>query len=80
MITGVGDMFDAGEFFVGVQNGSPIVQSVTDHKGDCQTVEVFANAADALARFHNVRRVRLLVDPDPIRAPETWGSIEDGGE
>lgn len=70
--------FDAGEYFVGVKDGRPIVEKVGDHEGDCLQVLLFPNPEDASARYYNVRRCRLMVDAEPIRAPESWGSIEGG--
>lgn len=69
-----------GVFYVGVADGEPIVQKIGDHHGDCEQVEIFPKAEDALARFHNVRRVRVYLDPEPVRAPESWGAIEGGDD
>lgn len=64
--------------YVGVENGKPIFRTVGDERGDdCKEISVYKTADDALNRFFNVRRVRLVVDPEPIRHPESWGSIDD---
>lgn len=65
-----------GEFYVGVKNGVPIVRDVSDPEGEARSVEIYPEAEDALARFHNVRRVRLYLEPTPVRAPESWGGID----
>ena len=73
------EMIDVGTFYVGVSSGKPIQQKTGDHMGDCVEVQLFPKDQDALARFHNVRRVRVYMEPEPVRAPADWGAI-DGGE
>lgn len=64
------------EFFVGVKNGAPVIQKCGDSAGDCKTVELYVTPEAACARFFNVRRARLVVDLEPVRAPEDWGAID----
>jgi hypothetical protein len=65
------------EGFVGVESGQPVFSPCGDSRGD-NTVEltVYKDVEDALNRFFNVRRVRIVVDPEPIRHPEDWGAID----
>lgn len=65
-------------FYVGVKNGEPVVVETGDNHGDCKQVELFPKMEDACSRYHNVRRVMLVIDPAPVRAPESWGSVQDG--
>lgn len=71
---------DPLQFFVGVQDGKPVIVETGDHVGDCKEVSLYPKAEDASARYHNVRRVLLYVDPTPVRAPEDWGAVEGGSE
>lgn len=62
--------------YVGVQNGQPVFRKVSDESGDCRSLEVYEKAEDALGRFFNVRRVRIVVESEPFRHPEEWGAID----
>lgn len=65
------------EFFCGVKSGVPIVQEVSDNHGEVRELKLFPDPVDASARWHNVRRVRIFVYPEPVRAPENWGALDD---
>lgn len=73
---GGGKTWVSGEYFVGVVGGKPVVQSCGDSAGDSKQVELFVKPEDASARFHNVRRCRLIVADEAVRAPESWGAID----
>lgn len=62
--------------YVGVKDGTPYFRKTSDESGDCREISVYPEPDDATARYFNVRRVRLVVDPEPIRAPGDWGSID----
>lgn len=64
------------EYFVGVKDGKECVTSNGDSAGDAKTVELYTTPEAACARFHNVRRARLIVDTTPVRPPESWGAID----
>lgn len=64
--------------YVGVVDGKPQFKNVGDERGDdCKEICVYQTAEDALNRYFNVRRVRIVVDPEPIRHPEDWGAIDE---
>jgi hypothetical protein len=71
-----GELDLVGEYYVGVKNGAPIVRDVSDPEGDQKSIELFPDPADALSRYHNVRRVRLYLCEEPVRAPEDLGAID----
>jgi hypothetical protein len=63
--------------YVGVSDGAPIFRKTGDERGDdFLELSVFKTAEDALARYYNVRRVRVVVDPEPVRPPADWGSVD----
>jgi hypothetical protein len=65
------------EYFVGVKDGRELIQSVGDSVGDCKAVELYTTPEEACSRFFNVRRARLILDTEPVRAPESWGAIDE---
>jgi len=66
----------SGEFFVGVKNGKPALENCGDSAGDTKEVTLYVTPEAATARYHNVRRCRLIVQGEPVRAPESWGAID----
>lgn len=63
--------------YIGVSNGAPIFAKCGDDRGDCLELVVYAKVEDAQTRFFNIRRVRLVVDPEPLCPPADWGSVDD---
>lgn len=63
--------------YVGVIAGEPVFRNVGDERGDdCVELSVYRSAEDASTRYFNVRKVRVIVDPEPVRPPEDWGGID----
>lgn len=63
--------------YVGVINGEPIFRRVSDSRGDCTELVVFEEREDAHARYFNVRRVHLVLDPEVLSPPEDWGATDE---
>lgn len=62
--------------YIGVKDGVPIFRKCADESGDARNLSVFKVADDATARYFNVRRVRIIVEPEPIHPPQDWGAID----
>lgn len=66
------------EGYVGVVAGVPQFRKSSDNRGDdMKSFDVFQTEAEALNRWHNVRRVTVTVHGDPIYAPDDWGQIDE---
>ena len=63
--------------YVGVVKGKPVTRHISDSRGETNTIEVYKTQEEAHERWHNVRRVRVIVDNEPLCPPDDWGMIDD---
>lgn len=63
--------------YVGVVDGKPQFRMCSDSRGDVKSFDVYPTEEEALNRWHNVRRVKVIVYGEPIYPPADWGAIDD---
>jgi peroxiredoxin len=55
--------------YVGVINGVPVFEDVSDDKGEMRSFDVYKTKEMAFARWDHVRRVRIIIDQKNAEIP-----------